>query len=84
MAMIEFYITGAAVLFTAGAVAGFLALVTLGIRREERDYSMTIEAPNKIARGARVVNGMHARQPGVLYEAAYYKRPQPAQVDHDW
>jgi hypothetical protein len=82
--MIEFYMVCAAVLFTAGAGAGFLALVALGIRREERDYSMTISTPSKIARGARVANGMHARQPGVLYEPTYYKHRQSSQADRDW
>lgn len=82
--MMEFYAVCAVVVFATGAGAGFLALVALGIRREERRYSMTIEAPGKIARGARVANGVHARLPGVLYEAAAYKHSQPSQASRQW
>lgn len=62
--MIEFYLISAVVLFAAGAVAGFVALVSLGIHREERLYSMTMDAPGRIARGARVANGLHSSMAG--------------------
>lgn len=62
------YLIAAVTVFAAGAGAGFLALVALGIHREERRYTMTLDAPDTLTRGARVANGLHSRRPGVLYE----------------
>lgn len=65
------YLIAAVTVFAAGAGVGFLALIALGIRREERRYTMTIDAPDTLTRGARAANGLHALRPGVLYEEAY-------------
>ena len=51
-----------AVIFVAGAAAGAIALVSLGIRREERDFTLTSRAPDHMSRGARVVTGLWVRQ----------------------
>jgi hypothetical protein len=51
-----------AVIFIAGAVAGALALVSWGIRREERDFSMTRQAPGQLTQGTRRVTGLWVRQ----------------------
>jgi|GEM_PF-5079958 len=50
------------VIFIAGAVAGAILLVSWGIRREERDYSLTRQAPDQVSLGARRVTGLYVRQ----------------------
>ncbi len=51
-----------AVIFIAGAVAGAVALVTWGIRREERDFTLTRQAPGQLIQGTRRVTGLWVRQ----------------------
>ncbi len=67
--MIEVYALVALALVGAGVVLGFLAMMALGIRREERARSMTVPTSDRVARGARRVNGVYARIPGVIQEA---------------
>ncbi len=52
----------ALVVFAAGAVAGAFILVTLGIRREERDFTLTRRAPGQLIQGTRRVTGLWVRQ----------------------
>jgi hypothetical protein len=52
-----------AVIFIAGAVAGGIALVSWGIRREERDFTLTRRAPGQVTQGTRKVTGLWVRQP---------------------
>ena len=52
-----------AVIFIAGAVAGAVALVSWGIRREERDFTLTRRAPGQVTQGTRRVTGLWVRQP---------------------
>jgi hypothetical protein len=52
-----------AVIFIAGAVAGAIALVSWGIRREERDFTLTRRAPGQLTQGTRRVTGLWVRQP---------------------
>ena len=75
--MITVYLIIAAALIIAGAVAGFMVVVSWGIHREESAYSMTIHPPTRAAAGARVANGVHARFPGVIQEARYYQQDFP-------
>ncbi len=51
-----------AVIFIAGAVAGAIALVSWGIRREERDFTLTRRAPGQLTQGTRRVTGLWVRQ----------------------
>jgi len=53
----------ALVIFAAGAAAGAILLVSLGIRREELDFSLTRQAPDRVSQGARRVTGLWVRQP---------------------
>lgn len=54
----------ALVVFIAGAVAGVLILVSWGIRREERDFTLTTrQAPGQLTQGARRVTGLWVRRP---------------------
>lgn len=53
----------ALVVFIAGAVAGVLILVSWGIRREERDFTLTARhAPGQLTQGTRRVTGLWVRQ----------------------
>ena len=75
--MITLYLIIAAALIIAGAVAGFMVVISWGIHREEAAYSMTIHPPTRAAAGARVANGVHARFPGVIQEARHYQQDLP-------
>ena len=62
------------VIFVAGAVAGGILLVSLGIRREERDFSLTRRAPGLASQGARQVTGLWVRRRTDL-DPALERRP---------
>ena len=50
------------VIFIAGAVVGAVLLVSWGIRREERNFSLTRQAPDQVSLGTRRVTGLYVRQ----------------------
>ncbi len=54
--------------YALSAALGFLAMVALGIHREETARSMTVPTSDRIARGTRAANGVYARIPGVIQE----------------
>jgi hypothetical protein len=43
----------------AAAIAGVMALVSTGIRREERYFTLTGQAPGRLSRGARLLTGLY-------------------------
>lgn len=49
-------------IFVAGVAAGIVVIVSLGIRREERDLTLTGRAPNRKSQGARSLTGLYVRQ----------------------
>ena len=57
------YIFAAIALVTAGAVIGVLAVVALGIRREDRRGAFPARANSRVARGARRMTGVGTRSP---------------------
>lgn len=59
--MIGAYVLAAVALLAMGATLGFLALVVLGIRREETAGSVKRPTSDPIAGGARTVNGLGVR-----------------------
>lgn len=63
----------AAALLIAGVALGVLAVVSLGIRREERDLSLTNDITDRAARGARRLNGLYTRRPGVIEQVRQYR-----------
>lgn len=69
--MMEAYALAAVALLAAGAVAGFLALVSLGIHR---DGNIKNPASDPIARGARTANGVSVRISGVTRDASLYRQ----------
>lgn len=58
----------AAAVFAAGIAVGVIVIISLGIRREERDFaatgrvSLTRPAPGRASHGARSVVGLYVRQ----------------------
>jgi hypothetical protein len=49
-------------IFFFGAVIGGILIVSWGIRREERDFSLTRKAPGVASQGARQVTGLWVRR----------------------
>lgn len=50
------------VIFVAGVAVGGILLVSWGIKREERDFSLTRKAPGVASQGARQVTGLWVRR----------------------
>jgi len=63
-------------IFAAGIAVGGILLVSLGIRREERDFSMTRSARGKVSKGARLVTDLYVRErsdrPAAEYRPGIY------------
>jgi hypothetical protein len=58
----------ALIVFIAGVAAGIIVVVSAGIRREERDlasrrqepdFTLTLQAPDRMTHGARKLTGLH-------------------------
>jgi hypothetical protein len=49
--------------FAAGATAGILGVVSVAIRREDKNLTLTGEAPDHLTRAGRWLNGVHVRTP---------------------
>jgi hypothetical protein len=45
----------------AGGMTGVIAVVALSVRREDRRYSLAGEAPDRMSRSARKLNGVGLR-----------------------
>lgn len=58
---IQVYVSAALLLLAAGAAVGFLAVISLGIRREERAFSLTTDTTGALTRGTRRVIGVYCR-----------------------
>ena len=50
------------VIFIAGAAVGAVLLVSWGIQREERNFSLTRRAPGQVSLGTRRVTGLYVRR----------------------
>ena len=50
-------------LFAAGVLAGIIGVVSVAIRREEQHLTLTSEAPDRLTRAGRRLNGVHVRAP---------------------
>jgi hypothetical protein len=59
-ALIAFVAIG---LFAAGVSAGIIGVVIVAIRREERNFTLTSEAPDNVTRAGRWLNGVGVRAP---------------------
>jgi hypothetical protein len=67
--MIGMYAIITIALIGGGAALGIVAVVSLGIRHEEKASSLTIGSPGRAASGARAIMRVYARCPGVAYQA---------------
>jgi hypothetical protein len=50
-------------LFTAGATAGIIGVVSMAIRREERNLTLTCQAADHVTQVGRWLNGVYVRAP---------------------
>jgi hypothetical protein len=50
------------VIFVACAAVMLIALVSAGIKREERRLTLTSQAPDRVTQGARRLTGLYVRQ----------------------
>ena len=50
------------IVLAAGITIGIVAVVSWGIRQEERDLSLTRGARGKVSRGTRLVTDLYVRQ----------------------
>jgi hypothetical protein len=48
-------------IFLGGVVLGLLVVVSLAIKREDRGFTLTQQAPDAAARGARLLTGVGSR-----------------------
>jgi hypothetical protein len=78
--MIETYAIIAVALFAAGIAAGAFAIVSIGIRREERIFRQEqiitlrdVSSPGKAASAARAFHGHYARTPQVGHRGAHQR-----------
>jgi uncharacterized membrane protein YphA (DoxX/SURF4 family) len=55
-------VIGVVAIFAAGAAVGVVLLVSWGVHREERDFSMTRQARGNVSKGARVITDLYVRQ----------------------
>lgn len=79
--MVLEYTAVAIALFLFGAAAGWIAIIRLAIFRERKEF--TVSAPDRVTRGARVVNGLHVRRPAGYGEPAYYRHDLPPLSDEE-
>lgn len=61
--MIEFYLLTAVALVTVGVAIGVVAIISLGIQREERNGSLMNHPTDRVLRGARRATGLYAHVP---------------------
>ena len=64
------YIFASIALVAAGAVIGILAVVALGIRRDDRRGGFPARTHSRMARGARRVTGAGTRSPELAADAS--------------
>jgi hypothetical protein len=48
-------------LFLAGAAVGVIAIVAVAVRREDRRYTLASDAPDRLSRSTRWLNGVGRR-----------------------
>jgi len=61
--MTAMYVSAAIALVAAGAAIGIVAMVCLGIKREDHPGGFPADTDNRIARAARKMTGAGARRP---------------------
>jgi hypothetical protein len=59
--MVSVVIAGAVALFLGGIAVGVIAVVALAVRQEDRAFSIAGDAPDRMSRSARRLNGLGRR-----------------------
>lgn len=59
--MVTIVVIVALVIFAAGAVTAVTLLASYGIQHEERNYSLTRQAPGLLSAGTRRLTGLYVR-----------------------
>ncbi len=54
-------VTMAVAIFLGGIVTGVIAVIAVAVRREDRRYTLAVEAPDRLSRNARRLTGMGRR-----------------------
>jgi hypothetical protein len=70
--VVGIYVFAAAALVIAGAAIEILGVVSLGIRREGRAFSLTSDITDPVARAARRINRVYTRGHGLAREISHY------------
>jgi hypothetical protein len=61
--------------FIAGVIFSSIGMVSIAIRREEKNLTLTIEAPDHLTRAGRWLNGVHVRMPRSTADTGWDKAP---------
>jgi hypothetical protein len=69
MTLIEIYILTALALAAACVAIGVVVIVSSGIRREERAFSLMTNTTDRVARGARLLTGVYVSMPEPTHKA---------------
>jgi hypothetical protein len=67
------YLLAALALVITGVVIGVIAVVSLGIRHEERALTLTSDTRDPLARGARRLTGLYVSTPDTTRRASRYR-----------
>jgi hypothetical protein len=54
-------IVSAVSVFLGGVVMGVIAVIAIAVRREDRRYTLAVEAPDRLSRSTRVLIGVRRR-----------------------
>jgi hypothetical protein len=54
-------VTMAVAIFLGGIVTGVIAVIAVAVHREDRRYTLAVEAPDRMSRNARRLTGMARR-----------------------
>jgi hypothetical protein len=72
--MIGMYAIIAIALLAGGMAVGIVAVVSIGIRREERVHSLTdLHSPGRTASAARAAHALYTRTPPVAYGGGHQR-----------
>lgn len=67
------YVVAAIALLVTGIAIGVIAVVSLGVRREERAFTLTGDTRDPLARGARRLTGLYTRAPDMPRRTSRYR-----------
>lgn len=59
--MVGVIVTTAVAIFLGGIVTGVIAVIAVAVHREDRRYTLAVEAPDRMSRNARRLTGMARR-----------------------